>query len=41
MGLINETNAQYYSGQQDLGAITNTIGYNPQRTFQISLTELE
>jgi hypothetical protein len=26
MGLINETNAQYYSGQQDLGAITNTIG---------------
>ena len=28
MGLITETNAQYYAGQQNIGSINNTIGSN-------------
>ena len=38
MGLITETNAQYYAGQQALGALSNTIGQDlvlPTWTFNL------
>ena len=38
MGLITETNAQYYAGQQSLGALSNTIGQDlvlPTWTFNL------
>ena len=38
MGLIKETNAQYYAGQQSLGFLTSTIGANlvlPTWTFSL------